>query len=116
MVHAQLCLDPFTREWYKECSLVTVCVLTCVCLFATPWTAAHLAPLSMGFFPARIQEYWSGLPFSSLGDLTDPGMETLSPGVLHCQANFLPLSHLRSPNFAGCINYKNHYIVYLKLI
>ena len=37
--------------------------------FATPWTAASQAPLSMGF---SRQEYWSGLPFPSPGDLPDP--------------------------------------------
>ena len=36
--------------------------LNCVCLFATLWTVAHQAPLSMGF---SRQEYWSGLPFPS---------------------------------------------------
>ena len=40
-------------------------------LFATPWIAAHQAPLSMGFSG---QEYWSGLPFPSPGDLPDPGI------------------------------------------
>ena len=40
--------------------------------FATPWTVAHQAPLSTGFFR---QEYWSGLPNSSPGYLTDPGIE-----------------------------------------
>ena len=47
-----------------------------ILLFATPWTAAHQAPLSMGF---SRQEYWSGLPFPSLGDLPDPGVEPGSP-------------------------------------
>ena len=37
-------------------------LLCCVQLFATPWTVARQAPLSMGFFR---QEYWSGLPFPS---------------------------------------------------
>ena len=41
-------------------------------LFATPWTAAHQAPLSMGF---SRQEYWSGLPFPPPGDLPDPGIK-----------------------------------------
>ena len=39
--------------------------LSCVQLFATPWTVAHQAPLSMGF---PRQEYWSGLPFRSPGE------------------------------------------------
>ena len=43
--------------------------------FATPWTVAHQAPLSMGF---PRQEYWSGLPFPSPGDLPDPGIKLMS--------------------------------------
>ena len=50
--------------------------LSRVRLFATPWTVAHQAPLSMGF---SRQEYWSGLPFPSPGDLPDPGFESRSP-------------------------------------
>ena len=45
-------------------------------LFATLWTAAHQVPLSMEF---SRQEYWSGLPFPSPGDLPDPGIEPGSP-------------------------------------
>ena len=44
----------------------------------TPWTVAHQAPLSMGF---SRQEYWSGLPFLSSGDLPDPGIEPGSPAL-----------------------------------
>ena len=54
------------------CYLVTELCLT---LFVIPWTAAHQAPLSVGF---PRQEYWSGLPFPSPGDLPDPGMERIS--------------------------------------
>ena len=43
-----------------------------------PWTVAHQAPLSMGF---SRQEYWSGLPFPSLGDLPKPGIEPESPAL-----------------------------------
>ena len=42
------------------------------------WTVAHQAPLSMG--SAR-QEYWSGLPFPSPVDLSDPGIESRSPAL-----------------------------------
>ena len=45
-------------------------------LFATPWTVAYQAPPSMGLSK---QEYWSGLPFPSLGDLPNPGIEPRSP-------------------------------------
>ena len=48
---------------------------SCVRLFATLWTIAHQAPLSMGF---SRQEYWSGLPCPSSGDLPDPGIEPAS--------------------------------------
>ena len=43
--------------------------------FATPWTVARQAPLSMGF---PRQEYWKGLPFPSPGDLPDPGFKPAS--------------------------------------
>ena len=52
--------------------------LSRVRLFATPWTVAHQAPLSMGF---SRQEYWSGLPFPSPGDLPSPGIEPRSPAL-----------------------------------
>ena len=45
---------------------------------ATPWTLAYQAFLSMGF---SRQEYWSGLPFPSPGDLPDPGIELRSPAL-----------------------------------
>ena len=50
-------------------------LLSCVRLFATPWTAACQAPLSMGF---SRQEYWSGLPCPPPGDLPNPGIEPVS--------------------------------------
>ena len=53
--------------------------LSRVLLFATPWTIAYQAPLSLGF---SRQEYWSGLPFPSLADLPDPGIEPRFPTLL----------------------------------
>ena len=56
-------------------------MLSYVQLFATPWTVACQAPLSMGFYR---QEYWSGLLFPSPGDLPDPGIKPefpLSPAL-----------------------------------
>ena len=53
-----------------------MCVVSCVWLFATPWTVARQAPLSMGFLK---QEQWSELPFLPPGDLPDPGMGPMSP-------------------------------------
>ena len=57
---------------------VKVKSLSHVRLFATPWTVAHQAPPSMGF---SRREYLSGLPFSSPGDLPDPGIEPMSPSL-----------------------------------
>ena len=53
-------------------------MLNCVQLFATPWTVARQAPLSMGF---SRQGYWSGLPCPPPGDLSDPGIELASPAL-----------------------------------
>ena len=63
-------------EWVK--------LLSHVWLFATPWTVAYQAPLSVGF---SRQEYWSGLPFPSPGDLPNPGIEPRSPAL---RADTLP--------------------------
>ena len=63
---------------------VKVKLLSRVRLFATPWTVAHQASLSVGF---SRQEYWSGLPFPSPGDLPNPGTEPRSPTL---QADSLP--------------------------
>ena len=65
-------------KYMKICSTSYVIVLSRfhhVRLFATPWTIEHQAPLSMGF---PRQEYWSGLPLPSPGDLPDPGIEPMS--------------------------------------
>ena len=55
---------------------VKVKSLSRVRFFATPWTVAYQAPPSVGF---SRQEYWSGLPFSSPGDLPNPRIEPRSP-------------------------------------
>ena len=63
---------------------VKVKSLSRIRLFATPWTIAYQAPLSMEF---SREEYWSGLPFPSQGELPDPGIERRSPAL---QAEVLP--------------------------
>ena len=63
---------------------VKVRLLSHVRLFATPWTVAYQALLSMGF---SRQEYWSGLPFPSPGDLPNPGIAPESPAL---QTDTLP--------------------------
>jgi len=50
-------------------------VLSCVRLFLTPWTVAHQAVLSMKI---SRQEYWSGLPVSTPGELPDSGIDPTS--------------------------------------
>ena len=57
------------------CLCVCVCILSCIQLSVTPWTVACQAPLSMGFLG---QEYHSGLPFHPTGDLSGPGVESMS--------------------------------------
>ena len=61
----------------------------------TPWTVARQAPLSMGF---SRQEYSSGLPFPSPGDLPDPGLP-------HCRWILYQLSHQGSPRILECVAY-----------
>ena len=60
-------------------------------LFATPWTVAYHAPLSMEF---SRQEYWSEFPFPSSGAVLTQGSNL---HLLHWQADSLPLSHQGSP-------------------
>ena len=79
-------LDPPPKFLTHRSLVGPVCMLVShVRLFATPWTVACQAPLSMGF---SRQEYWSGFPFPSPGDLPNPGIE---PGSTTLQADtFLP--------------------------
>ena len=69
-------------KWVKSLSRVR--------LFATPWTVAYQAPPTMGF---SRQEYWSGLPFPSPGDLPNSGIEPGSPAL----QTLYRLSHQGSP-------------------
>ena len=74
-MNSQTKLPGFESQLYH---LQAVCAqsLSRAWLFATPWTVAHQAPLSMEF---SRQEYWSRLPFASPGEPPDPGIEPLSP-------------------------------------
>ena len=76
-------------EWVKSPSRVQ--------LFATPWTVAYQAPPSMEF---SRQEYWSGLPFPSPGDLPNPGIEPGSPAL---QADALPSEPPGKPSPLGTL-------------
>ena len=71
-----------------------------VCLFATPWTVACQAPLSMGF---SRQEYWNRLPFPSPRDLPDLGIEPISLGSPALASGFFTTE----PWEIGCCAYSN---------
>ena len=83
---------PSTEDWIKMryvCVYVCVCVLSCVRFSATLWTTALQASLSMEF---SRQEYWSGLPFLTPRDLSDPGIESVSPVSSALAGRSLPLA------------------------
>ena len=67
-------------DWEVGVDIYTVLL----CLFATPWTVAHQAPLSMEF---SRQEHWGGQSFPSQENLPDPGIKPGSPAL---QADSLP--------------------------
>ena len=77
----------------------SVQLLSHVWLFATPWTAAQQAPLSMEFTG---QQYSSVLPFPSPGDLPDPGIELTSFNIACISMQGLyHYHHLGSPHFSN---------------
>ena len=80
-----------TRTSEKLKSSERVKLLSHVWLFATPWTIALQTPLFMEFSK---QEYWSGVPFPSTGDIPDPGIEPESPAL---QVGCYCLRHQGSP-------------------
>ena len=75
-------------------SKVKVKLLSRVRLCANSWTIAYQAPRSMGF---SRQEYWSGLPFPSPGDLHNPGIEPRSPAL---QTDALPSEPPGKPKYS----------------
>ena len=92
----------FTIWAAREAHMFSYCMLSLfshVQLFVTSWTVARQAPLSMGF---SRQEYWSGLPFPSPGDLPDPGVESLS----------LKSSALAGRFFTTCTTWDAHIFSY----
>ena len=84
---------------YYTCSLV----LSWVRLFATPWTVAYQAPLSMKF---SRQEYWSGLPFFPSWGLPDTGIKPASPESPALQADSLPAETYRSWKLLYLLQYE----------
>ena len=73
---------------------VSVCLLSCVWLFAAPWTIAHQVPLLMEF---SRQEYWNRLPFPTPGDLPEPGIEPVSPASPAVAGRFFTTSPSGKP-------------------
>ena len=80
--------------WRDPRLALKVKLLSHVLLFATPWTVAFQAPLSMEF---SRQENWSGLPFPTPENLPDPGIELVSLESPARAMDSLPLPHLGSP-------------------
>ena len=95
------CLNPAVYTirrvvlWEYKCVCMCVCVCVCVCVYAASLQScftlydpmdciACQAPVSMGF---SREEYWSGYPCPPAGDLPIPGIEPMSPVVLHCKRN-----------------------------
>ena len=97
------CNHEIKRRWFLGRKAMTnldvrvCCCFSCIQLFATPWTVAHEAPLSVGF---SRQEYWSGLPFPPPRNRTH-----IAPGCPALQADFLLLSHLGSLRFLFFFQY-----------
>ena len=82
LIKTQVCnskysiLNPGNKvAWCKKKRIVSPSVIS---NSVTPWTVARQAPLSTGF---SRQEYWSGMPFPSPGDLPDPGSKPRSPAL-----------------------------------
>ena len=84
-VHIHICVHIYIHTHTYTPMYMYTHIYCCGCLvtkscptLVTPWFIAHQAPLPMGF---PRQEYWSGLPFPSPGDLPSPGIEPASPAL-----------------------------------
>ena len=88
------------KEIQNTCGGVGLVTKSCPSL-VTPKTVARQAPLSMGF---SRQEYWSGLPFPSLGNLPEPGIEPRSPAL---RTDSLPTELRGKPKKQLYCNFKN---------
>ena len=89
--------------------------LSRVRLFATPWTVAHQALLSMEFSG---QEYWSGLPFPSPGDLPDLGIECASLRSPALTGRFFTSVPPEKPSrhYARCQNTEKNLVVFVEMV
>ena len=82
----------YTHIYYKEYIYLWSVSCSVMSDSVTPWTVAHQAPLSMEF---SRKQYRSGLPFPSLGDLSDPGTEPRTPAL---QADYFLSESPRKPH------------------
>ena len=80
-----------------QCISMCVLNLSVMSYSAAPWTAALPAPLPR-------QEYWTGVPFPTQGNLPDPGIELVSPTTLVLAADSLPLAPLGKPSIKQYVN------------
>ena len=86
----------YWMAWWLFLCMCAKLLQSCL-IFVTLWTVAHQAPLSIGIL---LLEYWCGLPYPPPGALPDPAIESASPVTPALQANYLLLSHQRSPWFS----------------
>ena len=88
----------FVHLKLKQCYISLVCIcaqlLIHIWLFVTLWTVSHQTPLSMEF---PRQEYWSGLPFPTPGDLPHPGIKPASPTSLALAGGFFTTTPYGKP-------------------
>ena len=89
--------------------ILCVCaqLVTCVWLFATPWTVAHQTLLSMVF---SRQEYWSGLPFPTPGDLPNPGIKPMSSMSPKLSGRFLTIVPPGKPVASSYLGYNDLFL------
>ena len=88
-------------------SIICLLLISCfshVWLFATPWTLAHQAPLSIGF---SRREYWRELPYSIPGDFLT---QRLKLCLLYCRQFLYPWSHCGSPYVFTCVYITHVYV------
>ena len=104
---------PIYKFWAPNNLVFLSVIVSCFQFFVTSWTIAHQTPLSMEF---SRQEYWSGQPFPSSGDLLNPGIK---PGSLQADSLrsepsgkpslFLPQYFLKLNSWAAVLVIDNVY-------
>ena len=91
--HRTLSRVPCVIQWLPVIYFIHVCVLSRSAMSnsVTLWTVARQAPLSLG---SPRQEYWSRVPFPSLGDLPNPGIKPTSPASPTLADGFFTASNI----------------------